>query len=698
MSVFILEKVSKSFKVDKGNVEVLKDISLSFPDKGLVSIVGKSGSGKSTLLNLLIGIEKPTKGKIFYKKHDISKFNDRKFSSYHLNEVSLVFQHYNLFENLSAYENVILPLKMKNAKKRKFKSKIHQIFKDLNIENLSKRKVSKLSGGEKQRVAIARALATEPSVILCDEPTGALDSQNGEEIMRILKEKSQKILIILVSHNLELVQKYSDKIVEIRDGKIVNDKSIFVYDSLAKKERLKRRYSSAWNLSFLFRNLRKNFIKNFFSFLSCLLGFSSMFLCVGFSVGSEISQNEALMKNLSITYSTISAVETVDLQDSPLTYQKTIRPELFQVDEALNDVEGYKVGENLAYLLSSSPSCSFEDEIQNEFQMIPLYDLSLKNFGVDLLISGKTGKNNFDEVIVNQEFLDMFSNLKVNDEFILKNSTTVIYNTYNENDPFIKDQLIIEKPMKIVGVVKEFPFLNSPKVYYSYLGARDYLKAQMMENLSFFLGRRISFYEYLENAKNDNEVTSYSLVLFMDDVSQSDKFFQRIEELKGTNIEITSSALEVKNTYKMFVSSFSKTLIIFVAIAFIGINLILGMISLSTFIENKKNTAILTCLGSRNSSIYKIYLIENYILIGISFISSLFLSKYLQSILNPLISTKFALSNLIQIPFENFLGINYGLIIILSIISVIFSTIFSLTPMMIYRHGFIADELRDEWC
>ena len=112
MSVFVLENVKKSFIVEKTEHVVLENINVSFPDFGLVSIVGKSGSGKSTLLNILMGIEKPTEGKVLFKGKNIAKFNDAKFSSFHLSGVSTVFQHYNLFEDLTAFENVLLPLKM----------------------------------------------------------------------------------------------------------------------------------------------------------------------------------------------------------------------------------------------------------------------------------------------------------------------------------------------------------------------------------------------------------------------------------------------------------------------------------------------------------------------------------------------------------------------------------------------------------
>ncbi len=328
--------------------------------------------------------------------------------------------------------------------------------------------------------------------------------------------------------------------------------------------------------------------------------------------------------------------------------------------------------------------------------MVPLYDFSLQNYGSDLLIEGEGGNDNFEEIIVNQEFADLLDGNVLNKTIILKNSASTNFKTFDEENPFIKDQLIIERPMKIIGVIKEFPFLNSPKIYYSYQGGRDFLKGQFMENLSFYLGESYTYYDYLLDCDPDDVVSSYSSYIFLTDLSESKPFFERIKNLKNSSLEITSSVADIKETYITFISSFSKTLLVFSGIAFIGINFILGMISLSSFLQNRKNTAIMTCLGSRNSSIYNLHLYENYIVIAVSFLLSLFIAHFAQNKLNPYLSNKFSLSNLITIPFESFYGIQYGLIIFLSAIVVICSTVFTMVPMLIYRHGFITEELRDE--
>ncbi len=696
MSVFILQDINKSFFVNKTENVVLNDINISFPDTGLVSIVGKSGSGKSTLLNILMGIEKPTKGKVLFKGKNIAKFSDKQFSKFHLNGVSTVFQHYNLFDDLSALSNVILPLKMKGMNSKKAKQLAIEEFRKLGIEELITRKVKNLSGGEKQRIAILRSVVTSPDAILCDEPTGALDVKNSREIMGILKHLSKEKLIIMVSHNKELVDEFSDYIIQLKDGKIVETNLPEERNNEQQNRRTKSSYKSDWIGTFLHLNLKKNLGKNLFSVISCSVGFASLFLCVGFLIGSESSHEEALTKNLSIGNATVSKVESVEIADSPLTYQKTIRPELNEVDAELTEFSTIRVEENISYFVSSCVSCSFNDNNYNNFQMIPLYDFSLESYGNDLLIKGNGGSDNFEEIIVNKEFEDLLGGNALGKTVVLKNSASTNFKTFDEEEPFIKDQLIIEKPMKIIGVIKEFPFLNSPKIYYSYKGGRDYLKSQFMENLSYYFGYSYTFYDYLLDCDPDDTASSYSSYIFLTDLSESKEFFEKIKNPSNKSLEITSTVADIKETYITFISSFSKTLLVFSGIAFIGINFILGMISLSSFLQNRKNTAIMTCLGSRNSSIYNLHLYENYIVIAVSFILSLFIAYFAQNKLNPYLSSKFSLSNLITIPFESFYGFRYGLIIFLSAVVVICSTIFTMVPMLIYRHGFITEELRDE--
>ena len=696
MSVFILKDLSKTFTTGKQQNKVLKNINLVFPEEGLFSIVGKSGCGKSTLLNILMGIEKPTSGKVYFNGKDISKMKDKTFSLYHLQGVSLVFQHYNLFDDLTAYENVILPLEMSGKSSKEIKEKADELFNQFNLGKLAKRKVKNLSGGEKQRIAILRSLITDPAAILCDEPTGALDYENSREIMGILSKISKKKLVIMVSHNKQLVDEFSDYVLTLKDGEILENYNSKFNENIFKKEYPKLHYSSKWTNKFLRLNLKRNIKKNIFSIIACVLSFSAMFISVGFSEGSKASQDEALMKNLSIGFATASESKFIEIEGSPLLYEKTVKPSVDLVDKYFGDFKSIRYEENISYFISSYPSCFYNETKLSNFEMIPLFDITLESYGKDMIVEGNQPSGSFNEIVVNEEFDKMLGGNSINHTIIIANESFVNYQTGDEKLPFIKDSLSFSKKFKISAVVHEFSFLNSPKIYFSYQGAKEFLKNEQMENVSNYIGSRFTYYDYLEQCNNDDPASSYSSYVFVTDAKEMNNFFNKVKSLENEPLQITSKALETKDTYATFINSFSSTLVIFVIIAFAGINFILGMISLSTFLENKKNTAILTCLGAKNSSIYNFHLLENFLIIILSFILSIFLSNFLGTKLNEIIYTKFSLQNLISIPFKMYFGIPYGLILLLGAIAIICSTIFTLTPMVIYRHNSLTDELRDE--
>ena len=325
-SLFVLNNVTKTFTNGKESFNALSNISLSLPSKGLISITGKSGSGKSTLLNILGSIEKPSEGKVTYLNKDISKLSDKEFSSCHLNEISIVFQHYNLFDDLTAIENVMLPLLMRGEAKQKAREKAEELFKKFYIHDLVNQKAKLLSGGEKQRVAILRSLITDPKAILCDEPTGALDQRNGTAIMEIFKDISKEKLVLMVSHNYEFVKAYSDRIILFKDGSIVSDTTINECEESKYKLRKETKYSSKWNNFFLKLNLKRNIKKSILSVLSCTVGFAAILLAFGFSNGSESSQKNALTSNLAISYSTASLTSYYELENSPLSFKKEKSP------------------------------------------------------------------------------------------------------------------------------------------------------------------------------------------------------------------------------------------------------------------------------------------------------------------------------------------------------------------------------------
>jgi len=217
-----IKNLTKIYK-SKGGVKVkaLDAVSVKFPENGMVFLLGKSGSGKSTLLNVCGGLDNPTSGEIIVKGRSSVNFKQSDFDSYRNTFIGFIFQEYNILDEFSVEENIALALELQG--KEKNLDAINELLEKVDLKGYNNRKPNTLSGGQKQRLAIARALVKSPEIIMADEPTGALDSQTGKQVFDTLKELSENTLVIVVSHDREFAQQYADRIIELKDGKIITD-------------------------------------------------------------------------------------------------------------------------------------------------------------------------------------------------------------------------------------------------------------------------------------------------------------------------------------------------------------------------------------------------------------------------------------------------------------------------------------------
>ena len=203
-------------------VRALDEVNLTFPEKGMIFIIGKSGSGKSTMLNILAGFDKPTHGNIIFNDRKLNEFSYIELDYYRNSTIGFVFQDYCLVESFTAYQNIRMSYDYQNRKTTK--KEMDKILASVGMEGYGKRLPKQLSAGQKQRIAIARALAKNPKVLLADEPTGNLDSKTTVQILDLLKEISKERLVIIVSHNKNDAIKYGDRIIELSNGKVKSDK------------------------------------------------------------------------------------------------------------------------------------------------------------------------------------------------------------------------------------------------------------------------------------------------------------------------------------------------------------------------------------------------------------------------------------------------------------------------------------------
>ena len=303
-----LKDIVKKYNTGGTEVEVLKKVNISFRESEFVSILGASGSGKTTLLNIIGGLDKYSSGDMLLMGRSTKEFTDRDWDSYRNGTIGFVFQSYNLIGHLSVIENVKLALSISGESNKENDIKAKKVLEDVGLGEHLYKKPNQLSGGQMQRVAIARALVTNPKVILADEPTGALDSKTSVQIMELIKEISKEKLVIMVTHNPELARKYSDRIVSVKDGEIIEDTKPYIEQEGNNGYELKKTamaFSSAIKSSF--KNLLTKKFRSLMTVVASSIGIISIGLVLAISSGMDKYIQTMQNENLSSMPITISS-------------------------------------------------------------------------------------------------------------------------------------------------------------------------------------------------------------------------------------------------------------------------------------------------------------------------------------------------------------------------------------------------------
>ncbi len=307
-----LKDINKTYTAGDTIVKALNNININFREKEFVSILGPSGCGKTTLLNILGGLDRYDYGDIIVNGTSTKQFKDKDWDAYRNHYIGFVFQSYNLIPHLTVVENVELALSIGGTNKKNKRKMALDALEKVGLKAQAKKKPNQLSGGQMQRVAIARAIVNNPEIILADEPTGALDSETSVQVMDILKEISKEHLVIMVTHNKELADKYSTRVINLLDGNLVGDSAPFKTEEITEVKPTKKNKSAmsiftAFSLSF--KNLMSKIGKTLLVSFAGSIGIIGIALVLAVSTGlnSYISamQSNAL-GNYPITVSAIS--------------------------------------------------------------------------------------------------------------------------------------------------------------------------------------------------------------------------------------------------------------------------------------------------------------------------------------------------------------------------------------------------------
>ena len=324
-----LKKITKKYLSGTNSVSALKGIDLKFRETEFVSILGPSGCGKTTLLNIIGGLDQYTTGDLIINGKSTKNFKDKDWDTYRNHSIGFVFQNYNLIPHQTVLANVELALTLAGINKTERRKRAIQALKDVGLEDQIHKKPNQMSGGQMQRVAIARALVGNPDILLADEPTGALDTKTSVQIMELLKEISETKLVIMVTHNPDLAEKYSTRIIKLLDGKVIDDSK--PYDGKEKtKEQTK---TSKTNMSFKtalslsFNNLLTKKGRTILTAFAGSIGIIGIALILSLSNG---------MQNY------INRVEEDTLSSYPITLQETTMDTGELLDAAMNSGTTYK--------------------------------------------------------------------------------------------------------------------------------------------------------------------------------------------------------------------------------------------------------------------------------------------------------------------------------------------------------------------
>ena len=692
-----IENVSKYYKYGKNRKVILDKVNISLGRSGMVAIIGASGSGKSTLLNIIAGSLRSDEGKVIVGDKDIQKLGEKEINYYRNKVVGYIYQDYNLIEYMSVYDNVRIGYSDNN------RDYVLALLKQLDIYDKRDTLVMKLSGGEKQRVAIARAMINNPRILLCDEPTGALDSQNGIMVMDILKKISENRLVIVVSHDKDLVSRYANEIINISDGVVMQDKKGNTSNDKDDKiiyKRVRMRKLRKIALRHLFSNKKRTIMT--MSAISLGIISMMMILCMGNNFNKEMNNLE---KEIVGVYPIIIRngeyiEENTDIKkEEGKIYPSNENIYVNKITEEYLDYLNSNIGsDKIIYnyffnkpiisdkykVLDSSVMRIIPDSkyIEDNYKIIignnvrDKYDILLK---VDK--DGNVNKKIIDalEISLGSEYESIIGRqIKfINNDIYYKKGEGYYY-INNDYEEMFNDS---EINLTIVGIIQEEEDNNSGSfIYYDKMiqdevrmaNKNSQILIDEMNGDDNVLGIDIDKEEmvgYLGGSSTPNEIEIYS-----DNISDKDKIINVLKEYNNSHDKIVYEDVMASNIkiVRDFISIISGVLIIFSGISLIVSLIMISILTSIRVLERKKEIGILRSIGASKRNIKMIFNYENGLIgLGAS-IGGIIILNLLVKPINTLIY------NLTKL--DNLLVIDYRIVFLVMVINILIVVIAGSSP------------------
>ena len=454
-----LENITKVYTTKKISQIALKGVSLTFRESEFVSILGPSGSGKTTLLNIIGGLDKYSNGDLIINSISTKKYSDKDWDTYRNHKIGFIFQNYNLIPHQTILANVEIALTLSGISKKERRKRSIKALTDVGLKEHIKKKPNMLSGGQMQRVAIARALVNNPDIVLADEPTGALDTKTSIQIMDLLKKISKDKLVIMVTHNSELAEKYSNRIINIKDGEITRDSNSF-NNNEEKENIVKRKRNKTMNfitaLSLSLNNLLTKKSRTFLTSFASSIGIIGIALILSLSKGATKYIDRTERETLA-SYPISIEKDTIDY-NSFIKNTQNNNKDIYECDK--KSICTFDDLSTNPYLQMTNKKVSnnlkeFKFAIENNYENIFDYVIDIKyNYNVKLELYDKENyqkiSNSMFTIEEMKEYLntsdDTFKEL-ISDEKLLKSQYELLIGKYPEK--YNELVLVVNKDGKV---------------------------------------------------------------------------------------------------------------------------------------------------------------------------------------------------------------------------------------------------------